>query len=393
MADYITERMFKHLSADHINGVFDCFKVDPEIDRCKIKNDAGALAAVWNAKLNSKDPNVTRMHDFLQSLHDFAESKCDVTRVAEELADGGEEPYDLPEGFRDWTRHDQGAFLVLNNEMLWENLISMIFADEASNTRYWTVYSGLPETNPDITPENITRLKKMLKEHFAEDKHSKSCDITNYIRGSQYYLFATLEDKPKYYEIQNEANTGFEPTPLIFPFRLIFAYDEEHGEFSIYAEISKAKLDPLVAKIVNILVGHKDDLQRIGKPSYNLSKLSRRGFAFPTDPKDGIESVRVKGITIAPLDAPQTEIFFKDKSRDIYDCIDDFANRTRLKEDNIEVRRVAITMKINSPVLKFRSLTFEIGLHTCTLKSMAEAKKTLGEKYIKEWGFRNEEAV
>lgn len=291
MAYYDAMQVFKGLSEESLSGIFSDYGIEPPIDGGKFKEKILDVVQFWNSTLGSNDPKVSSLHDFFQDLSDFANNKCNVTRLAMELADGGDEPFELPDDFESKTRYEQGAFLRLHNNDLWIVITQVAFAEEASNSRSWTEYNDLPQETPDISTENIKLLEDTLIEYFSDEKQSKQCSILSYIRQRQYYFFATLADKPKYYEVQNEDETGFEPIPLVLPFRVIFVYDEDNGEFALFSELPKRTYNPLAAKIVKVLVDHDDELQPIGKPTFDLIQLASRHFEFPTDPADGIANV------------------------------------------------------------------------------------------------------
>lgn len=394
MATYVPSKMFRHLSNVSLQGLFEKFNINIDVDWENRKPyDVKGLCEQWKELQGQKSKNVSKLDELFQEISDLADGKCDPTRLMEEFAAKAEPVVELPEEFLSWFPQEQAAYIYLNErDVLWSPLIMTAFAEGKRESRHWADYKDLPKDEPDTAPGAIKRLENMLTDYFRKEKLCVSCKIDHYLRNDElFYFFATLQDSPKVLELHDDETQSFEPIHAVMPFRVFFAYNFAEGEFSLLANRGKKELDRLAAAILKELNGYDGGVVRLEKATYNLDGLHKRGFNFHTDPADGIRNVRVKSIAIAPVDAPQTEIVFKSKgvNGNVYDEIDKYIDRNNLPADNMEVQKVTISMLVNNPSLKFRTLSFELGLGTCNLKSQIESKRELGEKLIRSWRLKN----
>lgn len=394
MANYNVDKIFKQLSPEHFNALAEAFRVDIRMDQEDKKNGWKAATDRWTELLSngSLDKESLRgicgLHDFLQNLNDLAGGKCDITACAHTLAMETAPTFLFPPEFDSWSRYDQGAYLYLHNRSLWENVDHVATASNISSSKLWTVFTELPRESLCRQPETVTKLEGALVSFFAKTKPSKTCRIKSYSRGASCYYFATLRDRRQYLEVHNETTDTFEPLPVVLPFRLIFCYDDDEGEFSIHGELGKPDIDALANMITSILLGRDCTPTRAPKPVYDLGPLKRREFVFSQAPDDGIDKIWIKSLTITPEDDPHMQITIRHSTRNIYDCLDEVMDKNRLSTDNIDVQKAVIGIRMLPGHPKFRSLTFEIRAHGNDLHNLCDSKRLFGEKYIKQWGLK-----
>lgn len=420
MADYVASKIFNGLTPNNFNNLMQVFGVKLSTSDDATKTPGDKLEKEWHTLLKSGEPSgtsprqhhqlrsISGLHDFLQRLHNLTESKCDVVRLARDLAESSVTQFELPPDFENWSPYNRGTYVFLNNETLWENLCNLSTARNKESSRLWIDYYGLPAVTPNATQDNIDIMEKLLIEHFKETKRSDTCKVDSYVRKHQYYFFATLCDTPRYDEVSVEsiqviigANSGeadsasgksemrkqgFDYIPLVHPFRIIFAYDER-GQFSIYGELAKSDFDPLAQKLVNALVGYDGRFQRAPKNAYYLDGLKDRNFDFKIEATDSIESIKVSALKFHPSDDEYTTMSICNRQDDIYDRLDRYLNRERLCNDSIDLKRATLTLKMCEGFRPFRSFSFDISLDSCNTKSLEDAQRELAEKYIRKLGF------
>lgn len=395
MADYVPSKLFKFIANDHLKSLFEKFGIVMEADWEKRKpTETNALSAQWGELKADpgKHKRIGMLDDVFQDIRDIAEAKTDSSRIIEELVEEADPAITLPKDFiGGWNRFDQAAYIFLyTNDQIWLPLRDIIQAEEMSFSRKWTEYTGLPMQEADTSPEGLKRLEKTVTSFFAKEKKCHDTHIECYPRYNESYLFfATLDDAPQFIEMKSPGDEDYGPTPAVMPYRIIFSYNYAEGEFSLYAPIASKEMDRLAAELIKDLVGHSGDVKRLAKATYNLDALNKRDFSFTSDPADMVTDIHVKALSIAPPDNPSAEITFKDKRGDVYARMDEYLDRKKLPDGHAEVQRATITMRVDNPALHFRTLTFEVSRKTCTLKSLPESKRQLGEKLIKKWGFKN----
>lgn len=394
MSAYTPSKLFKFIANARLEALFDKFNVKIAVDwKNRKQSETKSIADQWAVQKMEKiqDRNMALLHDLFQNISDIAEAKADSTRIIGELVADANPPITLDKEFFNWNRFDQAAYIFLNTSVsFWNSLMDIVIAEDMSLTRKWTEYNELPKIEPDVTETGIKRLEDAVTEYFREEKKCKTTRIEFYLRYDElYFFFATLDDTPQYIEMKSPGENEFEPTPAVMPYRIIFSYNYIDGEFSLFAPIPSKEYEKLAAILIKAMIGHEGEITRLAKATYNLSPLSKRGFQFISDPSDGLSNIHVKSLTVAPPDAPTVEITFKEKNGDVYDSMDAYLDRSKIAEGDAEPHRAVITMKVDNPKYQFRSLTFELTEKTCTLKSLPESKRKLGENLLKSWGLKN----
>lgn len=224
------------------------------------------------------------------------------------------------------------------------------------------------------------------------------------MRPSTGSVYAT-RDTPRYDEVQvdslrnitgansskevtaaAETSQGFDFVPLVHPFRIIFAYDEQ-GQFSIYGELVKSDFDILAKKLVKALVGYDGMFERAPKNAYCLDGLKDRNFDFKIESADSIESITVSSLTLCPVDDEHTRVSIANRRDDIYDRLEQYLNRERLDNDSIDLLRATLSFKMRDGFRAFRAFSFDISLNSCGTKSLEDGQRELGEKYIRKLAF------
>ncbi|MGI6353991.1 MAG: hypothetical protein GX937_00705 [Lentisphaerae bacterium] len=225
-----------------------------------------------------------------------------------------------------------------------------------------------------------------------------------WMRPSTSSVYAT-RDTPRYDEVQvdslrnitgansskevtaaAETSQGFDFVPLVHPFRIIFAYDEQ-GQFSIYGELVKSYFDILAKKLVKALVGYDGMFERAPKNAYCLDGLKDRNFDFKIESADSIESITVTSLTLCPVDDEHTRVSIANRRDDIYDRLEQYLNRERLDNDSIDLLRATLSFKMRDGFRAFRAFSFDISLNSCGTKSLEDGQRELGEKYIRKLAF------
>lgn len=125
---------------------------------------------------------------------------------------------------------------------------------------------------------------------------------------------------------------------------------------------------------------------------YELNGLLSRNFQFPTQPADGIDSVRVRKMRLSVKGAPRRRITLEADPQagvdDIYDMMEDYMNQDRLPASILNVTQVGLKFSFDPSHEDFpKSLSFELTWpNSSNLKSKPEGVRELAEKYLRQWG-------
>lgn len=408
MPNFDPVSIFNKLSPRRLQELSDHFNLGFTIPKDVKKVSGTEINAEWRALLNrgdavikeQKDPNdpnspqikryVMGFQDFLQQLHNMVIGKCDAMQVARELLKNGDTDISFPDGFEDWSGYDKGAFIFLKNKEFWETLSPIVQARNCDSSRLWVEYNNLPAKPPKVQLSDLQNLEKILVRFFQKDRPKTRCQVSSYIRKTQYHYFATLRDNMSYVEsFTDQAGEEQEnPTAISYapPLRIIFVYDEHEGQFSIFGELDKKDFDILAKKLVLYLVDYDGQFDRVKKPEYCLEGLKNRNFNWKIEQADCVKIPKLNEIIISPVDDEGLKMSFSNRKRIIHDCLDEYLNRERLPNEAFFVQGAIIHVEpINHPK-KIKPFSFRITPTSCGLKSLEDNQRELGEKIVRNAG-------
>ncbi len=91
-------------------------------------------------------------------------------------------------------------------------------------------------------------------------------------------------------------------------FELVMVYDREHGALDMYVRGGKKVYVPLQEIFCRVILGEEIGPENPNSHPYELNGLLSRDFQFPTDPADGIDTVRVRKMRLAVKGMPRRRI-------------------------------------------------------------------------------------
>src|SRR5438094_10196139 len=106
-------------------------------------------------------------------------------------------------------------------------------------------------------------------------------------------------------------------------------YDPQAGTLDLHAQGDRGVKARLVYIFCSVIPGANPPPEQPGNHSYELNPLLARGFPLPTDPQDGIESVRVRKMRLSVGRGGWRillEANLQGGPQDLYDLIDDCLN-------------------------------------------------------------------
>jgi hypothetical protein len=118
--------------------------------------------------------------------------------------------------------------------------------------------------------------------------------------------------------------------------------------------------------------------------------LLSRHFPLPLEPEDGVDSVRVKSLTMSLVGVGQRRILVEADSeanaQAVYDLLDDVLAGERLSSDLLYVTSAKLQLAFRPAGDSQRTtLTFAVGYpNSCSLKH--EPKHDIARQLLKRWG-------
>jgi hypothetical protein len=170
-------------------------------------------------------------------------------------------------------------------------------------------------------------------------------------------------------------------------------YEPATGVIEVVAnvrDIRQAFVRYFAENLLNIQVGSN----RLPLRRYDLSVL-RRPHLFPTDSKDGIESVRVTLLRLMPFDAVGERVMLEcmhDASKTIWQMAADHFGENDPLHNGWIITQVKLVIKFRptATMTRGRSLPLTISMpHGCDLKDRTEVERLVGDKYLRLWGILN----
>ena len=143
--------------------------------------------------------------------------------------------------------------------------------------------------------------------------------------------------------------------------------------------------------MVHVLLGTEFQDKRIPLRKYDLSVLLHP-FSFPTDPEDGIESVRVNQLRLMPIDSAaervtlectrQSNVTIWDMARQRFHAANPLSGGWVLTQAKLTIR-----FHPDAGSRRGRTLPLTITMpHGCDLKDRTERERIVGNKYLRKWG-------
>ena len=128
--------------------------------------------------------------------------------------------------------------------------------------------------------------------------------------------------------------------------------------------------------------------------------MSPRGYGatdfvqrpFPTDPADGIESVRVNQIRLMPIDSVAERVTLectRQSSVTIWDMDRERFHSANPLSDGWVVTQSKLTIRFHPRTGSRRGRTLPLTItmpHGCDLKDRTERERMVGNKYLRSWG-------
>jgi hypothetical protein len=141
-----------------------------------------------------------------------------------------------------------------------------------------------------------------------------------------------------------------------------------------------------------VILGEEIGPENKNSHPYELNGLLSPDFQFPTDPADGIDTVRVRKLRLSIKGLPRRRITLEAdpeaSADDIYEMMDDYINPQRLPASILNVSQVGLKFSFDPSREDLpKSLSFDLSWpNSSNLKSKPEGVRELAEKYLRQWG-------
>jgi hypothetical protein len=227
---------------------------------------------------------------------------------------------------------------------------------------------------------------------LATQARGRHCQVEHYVRanGSDYF-FAYLDDYADTY-VTLDTDGAFDRRPERRAFEIVMVYDRQHGTLEMYARGGKKVYIPLQEIFSRVILGVEIGPENRNSHPYELNGLLSRDFAFPTEPADGIETVRVRKLRLSIKGLPRRRITIEADPEggvnDIYEMLGNYLNQQRLPASILNVTQAGLKFTFDDSIDDLpKSLSFDLSYpNSSNLKSKPDGVRELAEKYLRQWG-------
>jgi hypothetical protein len=293
-------------------------------------------------------------------------------------------------------RHDKAMWVYLNVPQAFDEAALFARADALAAGRYWVKRNSLPRLAVTVDEARRESLAAALTAYYwPAQMRGRHCHVEHYPRanGTEYF-FAYLDDYPDSHVVFDDAGR-FEKRADRYAFTNVFAYSPQDGALELYAEGGRKVIDPLQVLFCKAVLDLDVEPTDPAKSAFNLDHWKDRGVALPTDPVDQIAQVQVRSLRFEIEGAPRRRITLdadpQSFSGDIYQMIDGYLNAKNLPLSRLRVIHVRFHLTfMHEGEGRAKGLTFNVGLHSCDLKSKPDEMRAIGERCLKLWKVAND---
>jgi len=272
------------------------------------------------------------------------------------------------------------------------------YADYYRKGRMWDGFKGPQNIVISADPLDVENFKQKVIQHFRTGQKIK----VEIFRRTKFYkddqelqlvqVMIYREGLPESYTALDEENDVVSKT-YCPAYELALTYEPVSGHIEVIAKEKECR-EAVAKAFSETLLQTEIDGERVPLKQYDISKLLRP-FDFPTDPDDGIESVKVMMLRLKPLGSGNkvTLEVTQKEGRSIYDVSREWFDANDPLRGGFQLSQVKIVIQFmpNEESRKGKVIPVKISYpNGCDLKSKTEKERLISDKYLKRWGLLKE---
>ena len=360
-----------------------------------------AAEAPVDVNWQAPEPEVVRaLLQAVDKMDDLAIARVvnDAERVDKMTDEGGQtaiynvvEDRSLLDGMRGAS--DRAMWLFLKSPVRFRHAEEVRFTDEHRRSRMYDGFVGMPNVALRRDLSSIEAFKSAVRERFASA--NVHVDIFARLRPMFDGVDAELIQIAVYREGLPDDFLEFENGDLILRarrpvFEAALTYEPKPGVIEVVGKDRESRQD-MAGFLARHLLGIDFQQERLPFREYDLSRLLSP-HAFPTDPADGIEAVRINQLRLKPIDSDAERVTLE-CMRGSDGTIWDMAHKRFGGADPLlggwiaTQAKLTIRFRPSGEERRGRNLPLTVTMpHGCNLKDQTEREQMIGEKYLRRWG-------
>jgi hypothetical protein len=288
--------------------------------------------------------------------------------------------------------HARALWMFLKAPEAFRHAEEVRFTDERRRGRMWDGFIGQPGLTLQRDPEVLDRFKAAVRERF--ESKNVHLDIFDRQRptfdGDDCQLIqATVYRDGRLDDFLEFVNGNLDRRSRRPVYEAALTYEAATGVIEVVANDRESRED-FVRLFARELLGSEFRQERLPLRRYDLGILMRP-YDFPTDPQDGVESVRVNQLRLMPMDTVGERVTLectRQASQTIWRmAADHFGSASPLLGGWV-ITQAKLTIRFHpeSGSRGGRTLPLTVTMpHGCDLKDRTERERIIGEKYLRRW--------
>jgi hypothetical protein len=288
--------------------------------------------------------------------------------------------------------HARSAWMLVNEPELFRRAEEARYCDERRRGRSWSGFIGEPGTWVQPTADGLDRFKLAVREHYgSQNVHVDIFERTKAsFEGEVFQLVqATIYRDGLAQDVAEFVNDSLAWRPRKPGYEAVVTYEPTSGSIEVVGDDREGR-QYLARTFAHEILGAESGGSPLPLREFSLDILLR-SYDFPTDPNDGIESVRLTELRLVPLDT-QGERVTLECSRQASHTIwtmaaERFGTRNPLAAGWFPTKAkllIRFHPEPGSRRSKVLPLTFTMP-NGCDLKERTSRENMIGQKYLERW--------
>lgn len=318
-----------------------------------------------------------------------------VTGMADEAGETAIYSVARDPGFLDTLSNPyaRALWMFINDVPGFRHAEEVRFTDDRRRGRMWDGFIGEPDLELRRDPGSIETFKAAIRDRFQSN--NVHVDLFDRQRatfgGSDCDLVqATVYREGRPDDVLEFVDGALDLRPRRTVFEAAITYEASTGVIEVVANDRDSRED-MVRMFARDLLASEFHQERVPFRHFSLGPLLQP-FAFPRDPEDGIESVRVSYLRLMPIDTVGERVGLECMSqatRTIWDMATERFGSSNPLLGGWVITQAKFTIRFYPEPGASRGKTLPLTItmpHGCDLKDRTERERMIGDKYLRRWG-------